>query len=194
MASAGSSTNVGGKLKQDNFPTYQSHLAASSSSSSTSDFEYDVFLCFRGDTRKSFTDHLYADLNRNGVVTFRDDQELVRGNDISPKLLQAIQNSRFSIVVLSKNFASSTWCLNELVHILECMKPRNSIIPVFFDVDPSVVRYQRGIYEEAFAAHEENFKHQIDRVNRWRFALTAVSNLSGWHLNDRYVTVPRFCL
>ena len=87
MASTSGSTNVGGKFKHQNFPTYQSHLSPWSSSLSTCDFEYDVFISFRGDTRKSFTDHLYIDLNRNGIVSFGVDQALVRGNEISLRLL-----------------------------------------------------------------------------------------------------------
>nr|XP_048331062.1 TMV resistance protein N-like isoform X2 [Ziziphus jujuba var. spinosa] len=155
MASTSASTYGSGKFKHHNFSTYQSHLSSSSSSSSLSEFEYDVFLNFRGDTRKSFTDHLYTDLIRNGIVTFRDDEELDRGKEISPKLLQAIQNSR------------------------------NSIIPIFYNVNPSVVRHQTGSYAEAFEEHKAKYKDHVEKVNRWRFALTAVANLSGWHLNDR---------
>ncbi|XP_040363857.1 TMV resistance protein N isoform X2 [Rosa chinensis] len=43
-------------------------------------WKYDVFLSFRGeDTRKAFTDHLYAALEHQGIITFRDDPELQKG-------------------------------------------------------------------------------------------------------------------
>lgn len=68
--------------------------------------KYDVFLNFRGeDTRKNFTEHLYAALNLIGVVTSRDDEKLERGKAISPELLSAIEESEFPIVILSKNYA-----------------------------------------------------------------------------------------
>ena len=85
----------------------------SSSFSSGRKWKYDVFLSFRGeDTRKSFTDHLYTTLKQKGIFTFRDDEELERGKPIKPELLEAIEESLYAIVILSKNYAYSTWCLD----------------------------------------------------------------------------------
>ena len=90
-----------------------------SSSSSSGRWIYDVFLSFRGiDTRNNFTDHLYAALQCSGIFTFRDNERLERGKSISPELLKAIEELRISIVILSKNYASSTWCLDELANII----------------------------------------------------------------------------
>ncbi|XP_048325425.2 disease resistance protein RPV1-like isoform X2 [Ziziphus jujuba] len=178
------------KSKQGKFPTYQSHLSSlppsSSSSSSNPDFEYDVFISFRGkDTRKRFTTHLYSSLEGNGISTFMDDEELETGKAISPELLRAIKNSRLFIIVLSENYADSRWCLDELVHIIENLRPKSYIIPIFYDVDPTVVRHQKNSYAIAFSDHEKKYKDQVDKINRWRLALTAVANISGWHLNDQ---------
>ncbi|KAL7261341.1 hypothetical protein ACSBR1_006899 [Camellia fascicularis] len=86
-------------------------------SPSSSQFRYDVFLSFRGiDTRHNFISHLYKELIREGIETFKDDSELERGKEISPDLLEAIEESRYSIVVISKNYVSSKWCLDELVN------------------------------------------------------------------------------
>ena len=83
----------------------------STSSSSTPWWKYDVFLSFRGvDTRRSFTDHLYDALKRKGVLTFRDDEKLERGKSISQELLNAKEESRFAIIIFSRNYASLTWC------------------------------------------------------------------------------------
>ncbi|KAK9903182.1 hypothetical protein M0R45_001193 [Rubus argutus] len=149
-------------------------------------FTYDVFLSFRGeDTRKNFTDHLYAALKRNGIHTFRDDEELERGKSIAPELVTAIEESRYVIVVLSRNYANSSWCLDEIAKIVECMK-ETVVLPVFYDVDPYEVRKQKGHFERAFSQHEEAFKDEPDKVTRWRRALSQVANLSGWHLRDGY--------
>ena len=83
-----------------------------SSSTSVCLWRYDVFLSFRGkDTRFNFTDHLYTTLVHKGIKTFRDDT-LKRGEEIGPEILKAIEESRFSIVVFSENYASSGWCLH----------------------------------------------------------------------------------
>ncbi|KAM7466165.1 hypothetical protein LguiB_013727 [Lonicera macranthoides] len=102
-------------------------------------WNYDVFLSFRGeDTRKNFTDHLHNALTRAGIRTFRDDDQLPRGKHIPFQLTKAIEESRISIIVFSKNYASSSWCLDELVKVLECKNTRGQLVlPVFYDVDPS---------------------------------------------------------
>ena len=160
---------------------------SSPSSSSTPQWKYEVFLSFRGvDTRRGFTDHLYAALQRKGILTFRDDEELERGKSISPELLKAIEESRFAIVIFSRNYAFSTWCLVELAHIVKCMRERKlTIWPIFYDVDPSDVRKQTGTFGQAFNDHEKRFKDNIKTVEMWRAALREVANLSGWHLQDR---------
>ncbi|KAL5843247.1 hypothetical protein ACOSQ4_009205 [Xanthoceras sorbifolium] len=166
-------------------------FSLSSSSSSCSDnrrWKYDVFLSFRGeDTRNNFTDHLYTALDQKGIMTFRDDEKLERGKEISSELLEAIEISRFSIVILSKKYASSTWCLDELAKIVECMDTKKqTVLPVFYKVDPSEVRKQRSDFKIAFDKHEQDFKDNLEKVQRWRSALTQVGNLSGWHLQNRY--------
>nr|AEE43932.1 TIR-NBS-LRR resistance protein muRdr1H [Rosa multiflora] len=160
------------------------------SSGSAFPWKYDVFLSFRGeDTRKGFTGFLYHELQRQGIRTFRDDPQLERGTVISPELLTAIEQSRFAIVVLSPNFASSTWCLLELSKILECMEERGRILPIFYEVDPSHVRHQRGSFAEAFQEHEEKFGVGNKKVEGWRDALTKVAGLAGWTSKDyRYET------
>ena len=159
----------------------------SSFSSSTPQWKYDVFLSFRGeDTRTSFTDHLYVALKQRGIVTFRDEENLEIGKFISPELLKAIKESRFVIVILSRNFASSTWCLDELTKIIGCLKETTmTVLPIFYDVDPSDVRKQTGTFAQAFFNHEERFKDDIEKVQIWKAALEEVANLKGWHLQDR---------
>ncbi|XP_052292972.1 TMV resistance protein N-like isoform X1 [Citrus sinensis] len=161
---------------------------ASSSIQNVSHWPYDAFLSFRGaDTRKSFISHLYAALNGKGIYVFKDDKELERGASISPGLLKAIEDSRISIIVFSQNYASSTWCLDELVKIVQCKKKNDHqqmVFPIFYDVEPTVVRKQTGSFREAFSKHEEAFRENLEKVKNWRDALKEVANISGWELNE----------
>ncbi|GAU40525.1 hypothetical protein TSUD_92970 [Trifolium subterraneum] len=168
-------------------------MASTSSSSSSTlmtyprRYYYDVFVSFRGkDTRFNFTDHLFATFQRKGIITFRDDTKLNKGESIAPELLSAIQASQIYVVVFSKNYATSTWCLRELEWILECAQLSGKrVLPVFYDVDPSEVRYQKGSYGEAFLKHEQRFQRDSEMLQRWREDLTQVANLSGWDLRDK---------
>ena len=164
-----------------------SYFTAETSSFSTSpasQWTYDVFLSFRGeDTRHNFMDHLYNALNKEGINTFRDDKNLEKGGSISPELLKAIEESRFAVVILSKDYASSPWCLDELVKIIDCEKDTGmTVLPVFHYVSPSDVRKQKGPFENAFVEHEIKNK---ERVKKWRDALELVGGFSGWHLENK---------
>ncbi|CAN6696044.1 unnamed protein product [Malus baccata var. baccata] len=140
-------------------------MAASSSSPPNHGWKYDVFLSFRGETRKSFVDHLYEELG-------------------------AIRDSRTAITILGENYASSPWALEELDLILKSHGKRKTVLPIFYNVDPSDVRYQTGSFAEAFARHEETYKDDPDKVRRWRAALTQVANLTGWVSRGRIVPFP----
>ncbi|KAL8268471.1 hypothetical protein R6Q59_002269 [Mikania micrantha] len=155
-----------------------SSMASSSSCVQNKSYVYDVFLSFCGeDTRKNFVDHLYAALDQQGICTFKDDERLKKGRDISDDLLQSIEESRFYIIVFSKSYASSSWCLNELMRIVECHNTNgHTAFPVFYDVDPSEVRKQSRLVGEALAKLNKN----ESEVEKWREALTKAANLSGW--------------
>ncbi|KAL7584770.1 hypothetical protein Lser_V15G44112 [Lactuca serriola] len=145
-------------------------------------YRYDVFLSFRGeDTRDSFTDHLYYALKRAGICTFRDNEEINRGEHLKPEIESAVKESRASIVVLSKNYATSTWCLDELLLILtqrrECS---HFVLPVFYHVDPSDVRNQNETFEIEVKASS---KWTHDKVNQWKKALKEVADLAGMVLS-----------
>ncbi|XP_059461790.1 TMV resistance protein N-like [Corylus avellana] len=157
----------------------------SSSSSPRSNWIYDVFLFFRGeDMRKNFTNHLYFALRDAGIKIFKDDNELQRGQYLASKLIRAIQGSKISIIVFSRNYAALRWCMEELVEIMECRRTlKQLVLPIFYDVEPSDVRNQTGSFAEAFAKHEEHYLLDMDTVLKWRRAfLSEAANLSGWDL------------
>ncbi|MED6216003.1 hypothetical protein PIB30_003650 [Stylosanthes scabra] len=118
--------------------------------SSAHAWTYDVFISFRGqDTRYSFTGYLYEALCNKGIHTFIDDEELPKGDEITPSLLSTIQESRISILI-----------------------------------DPFDVRHLNKSFGEAIAKHEERFKNDMNKVQKWKKALHQVANLSGYHFKD----------
>ena len=157
-------------------------------SSSTRRWDCNVFLSFRGeDTRNGFTSHLYRALVDNGFKTFIDDV-LPRGEQISAELLKAIKSARISIIIFSQNYAFSSWCLDELVEILNCKQNGQLVLPIFYKVDPSEIRKQEGNFKVALAKQESKFKNNIEKVQRWRAALNEAASLSRWHYDDGYVS------
>ena len=154
---------------------------ASSSSSHVHQIKYDVFISFRGtDIRYGLLSHLKKELRQKQVDAFVDDR-LKEGDEITPALVKAIEGSLISLIIFSKDYASSKWCLEELVKITECLERNKQIvIPVFYYVDPTDVRHQKGAYGDAFAKHEES-RRNLDKLQNWRSALNIAANLSGFH-------------
>jgi hypothetical protein len=156
----------------------------------SNEFTYDVFLSFRGeDTRYSFTGNLWKALHDRGIHTFMDDEELRKGNEITPSLVKAIEGSNMAIIVLSKNYASSSFCLQELSNILDSTKEKGRLVlPVFYEVDPSDVRKLTGSYREAMDIHEARYNiNSTNMLQKWKDALHQVANLSGFHYRIRLV-------
>ena len=149
-----------------------------SSSSSTRQRAYDVFVSFRSeDIRKTLMDHLFSGLKRKGIRVNSEE-------DASFDVYEAIEQSRFIMVIFSQNYASSASCLKELVKIYELKesdKDKYEVWPVFYDVSPSMVRKQTGAYKEAILKHEDL---NVSDVLTWKKALTWAGNLSGWDLQN----------
>ncbi|GJW59929.1 Toll/interleukin-1 receptor domain-containing protein [Tanacetum coccineum] len=131
-------------------------MVSTSTSSIKNSFKYDVFVSFTGeDTRKNFVDHLYHALKDKGIYTYKDDVKIHKGKRISDDLFESIEDSKFYIIVFSKNYASSSWCLEELVKIIE------------------------WAVGEAFAKHENE-----EAVGKWREALQEAADFAGWELKN----------
>ncbi|RID55201.1 hypothetical protein BRARA_G02478 [Brassica rapa] len=144
---------------------------------------HDVFPSFHGaDVRKKILSHVLKEFKRRGIDTFIDNN-IERSKSIGPKLIEAIRGSRVAIVLLSKNYASSTWCLNELVEITKCRREfGQTVMPVFYEVDPSDVKKQSGEFGKVFQDICNGKKEEDTRT--WREALVEVATIAGEHSSN----------
>ncbi|CAN1834683.1 Disease resistance protein L6, partial [Linum perenne] len=166
-------------------PSVMSQSVDSTNSLSLPSVEYEVFLSFRGlDTRSQITEILYRFLVHSKIHTFKDDDEMRKGEGIWPTLVKAINQSKVYVPILSENYAHSKWCLNELAEIVECWTRdnRHIILPIFYMVDPRDVRHQSGPYQEAFEQHEKRFDPST--IQTWKNALKKIGDLKGWHVKN----------
>nr|XP_043625395.1 disease resistance protein RUN1-like [Erigeron canadensis] len=175
-------------LKSPSSPSTMSNIYNSNCS-------YDVFLSFRGeDTRKAFTDHLYKALNQAGIRTFRDDDAMERGRFLKPELEKAIRQSQVLLIVLSKIYATSKWCLDEVRMIMEKFdNKRLEVVPVFYNIKPTTVRNHTGCFEDAFKGYYEEVtketnvekkKELAEKVEAWRSFLRKAGSLTGMVLPE----------
>ncbi|RHN52378.1 putative TIR domain-containing protein [Medicago truncatula] len=124
-------------------------------------------------------------------------KSLKKGMKSHLRFSKSIEDSRIAIIVFSKEYASSSFYLDELVHIIHFSNEKGStIIPVFYGTEPSHVRKLNGSYGEALAKHEEQFqnsKENMERLLKWKKALNQAANLSGHHFNLGYPSLFISC-
>ncbi|XP_056174528.1 disease resistance protein RUN1-like [Syzygium oleosum] len=130
----------------------------------------EVFLSFSGeDALKMFANSLCKGMVDAGICVFRSDDWLSLGEKIGPDPFQAIKGSKISIPILSPKYASSRWCLDELVQIMKCKNDSSGhvVLPIFYGVKPADVRCEIDGWDAKI-------------VEEWERALTEVSSLKGW--------------
>uniref|UniRef100_A0A7N0RG82 ADP-ribosyl cyclase/cyclic ADP-ribose hydrolase n=1 Tax=Kalanchoe fedtschenkoi TaxID=63787 RepID=A0A7N0RG82_KALFE len=150
-------------------------------SDSTSKFRYEVFLSFNAkNIGNSFADFMYIALNKKGFKVYNENDGNEHDEDTRTKRYQAIEQSQLSVVIVTKRFVRSPWCLDQLVKILECKNSVGHVVlPVFYNhLEPIEVGKQLGPCEQAFADHEAVFAGEPGKVQQWRSALTQVAKLA----------------
>ncbi|KAL0876412.1 hypothetical protein Bca101_026117 [Brassica carinata] len=154
-----------------------------SSSSLSRSWLYHVFVSFRGvDVRKGFLSHVLKGLESKGIIPFVDN-EIKRGESVGPVLVGAIRQSRVAVVLLSRNYASSSWCLDELVEIMKCREDdQQTVMTIFYEVDPSDVRKQTGDFGKAFAQTCVGKTEEVTQT--WKRALKDVAGIAGYHSSN----------
>ncbi|XP_039158558.1 TMV resistance protein N-like [Eucalyptus grandis] len=146
-------------------------------------WKYDVFVSFRGkDLRRNFMSHLFSALKQASIRCFRDNAREDIGEEIKSKLLKAIRHARFALIMFSRNYADSKWCMNELVGILECKRRYENhghlAVPIFFDVKPEdISKLTSGSeFAQGFERLRGNEKDD-GQIQKWRDALRETKDL-----------------
>ena len=169
------------RSEQENKEINSSSLSPPSSLSYK--WKHDVFPSFRGkDVRRDFLSHIQKEFPRKGITPFIDN-EIKRGESIGPELIHATRGSKIAIFLLSRNYASSKWCLDELVEIMNCRKELGqTVMTIFYKVDPTDVKKQTGKFGKVFMNTCEG-KTKED-IRRWKHALAEVATIAGHHSSN----------
>uniref|UniRef100_A0A1J3IUM9 Protein PHLOEM PROTEIN 2-LIKE A8 n=1 Tax=Noccaea caerulescens TaxID=107243 RepID=A0A1J3IUM9_NOCCA len=161
-------------------------MAASSSSSGMGlrTTRPQVFINFRGEElRRGFIGFLEPALKNENINVFIDELEL-RGRDLQ-NLFVRIEESKIALVIFSKDYTSSEWCLDELAKIKECADQGNlDVIPIFYKVEPSAVKHLQGYLGETFMNKKNRYKDQPERIRKWEEALASVPQKFGLSLSE----------
>jgi hypothetical protein len=164
-------------------------MAASSSSVAR---WYSVFINHRGvDVKKTFARSLYVRLLEKGLTAFLDEEELQAGYNFSSQRIEAIGTASVHVAIFSPRYAESSWCLNELLRMLESTAP---IISVFYRFTSAKVGWTQGKdgnYAQALKAlaekttREGKLRYDSKSIENWRNALSHVTDNKGFELEVR---------
>ncbi len=144
--------------------------------------KFDVFLNHRGpDVKESFASHLHQALQEAGCRPFLDKPDIEKGQRGQTKIYEALRGASVHVAIFSKQYADSDYCLDELCEMLESKK---LIIPVFYDVSPSVLRCEdhNGPYTTAF--RETHGEKLANEVQEWKDKLEKAADLNGFKRDD----------
>jgi GTPase SAR1 family protein len=147
--------------------------------------DYDVFINHRGpDVKTSFATDLYHRLDHCGLRVFLDKPEMQGGLDIARQIKHAIETASIGIAIFSPTYAESSYCLDELHRMWKtCNSDRAIIIPVFYRVKPSEVRWPaKGPYGEALLSHKMKGRFNSQTIQDWKDALFHAAGISGFEL------------
>jgi hypothetical protein len=90
---------------------------------------YDVFISHCGvDSKRNFAIFLKEELEKVGLRCFFDDASLEVGDKAAERMLEAMENATFGVVMLSPGFYSKEWCLKELQTFVR----RGNAVPIYF--------------------------------------------------------------
>ena len=158
-------------------PEPSSHMAASSSVATR--IGPQVFISFRGeDVRNHFVSFLDPALRRANINVFLDENELL--NTDLARLLTRIEESEIAMVIFSKNYPDSDRSLDGLAKMKELRdQGRLIVIPIFYNLDPLVVKELRGDFGDKFRDLQRIHLHQLERIQKWEEALVTILNIRG---------------
>jgi hypothetical protein len=151
---------------------------------------YDVYLSFCDEDSRSFVLGIYtAFTSEPDVVVFWEDQwfesEYRRSKQPSDSTLNVIGDCKIVVIVFSKNYFNSRWCLEEWEKIIQCCQRTMDgliVLPVFHDgvySSDKSVWVRRDMYVEAFhdsvdkiSMQEETSSADEDKFMTWIAAIT----------------------
>jgi len=102
--------------------------------------EYDVFISHASEDKDEVVRPLANALRREGLRVWYDEFELKIGDSLRRKIDKGLANSKFGIVVLSKNFIKKGWTNYELDGIItKAVSGEQIILPIWHNISKKEV-------------------------------------------------------
>jgi hypothetical protein len=112
--------------------------------------QYDVFISHASEDKDEVVRPLAISLQSKGLKVWYDEFELKIGNSLRQKIDKGLSNSRFGIVVLSKNFIQKGWTNYELDGIVtKSVSGEQIILPIWHNITKQeVINYSPSLADK----------------------------------------------
>jgi hypothetical protein len=125
---------------------------------------WDAFVSHASEDKESVAIPLTTALKGAGLRVWLDRAELKIGDSLRQKIDQGLAQSRFGILIVSKNFLSKHWPQQELNGLMALEEPGHTVIlPVWHDIDKTLLKQYSPMLADRVAA---NTADGMDRVVR----------------------------
>lgn len=104
------------------------------------DVAYDVFISHASEDKESFVNELYEELTSLGLSVWYDQAVLKWGDPLRAKIDEGLRNSRFGIVIISRDYIQKGWTQYELEGLFNKeMTVGKTILPIWHNISKSEV-------------------------------------------------------
>jgi hypothetical protein len=126
------------------------------------DYLYDAFISHAVEDKIPIANELWKKLEEAGLKTWYSSSGLSAGDSLVTTIHEGLDNSRFGIVILSKNYISKTWTLREYFHLLAREKDGIKVIlPILYDVTPEDLALKDLTMADRFAINADKGLDQV---------------------------------
>lgn len=123
-----------------------------------SNYKYDVFISHAFEDKENIADPLNIALRQAGFKVWYSGTDLKAGDDLEHRIPEAISQSKYGIVILSKDYLKSKWGEKELAQLalLEKTTKRKIILPIWHNVSVNEIKYTFPFHINRFALHSKS--------------------------------------
>jgi hypothetical protein len=117
--------------------TTSSPISTTRSTGATTGKDYDYFLSYASEDRRSIAHPLYDALTAQGISVWFDQMVLEVGQSLTRSIDRGLATCKFGVVILSHSFFDKKWPIYELSGLVQRMNMENGqgvILPIWHDV------------------------------------------------------------
>jgi hypothetical protein len=156
----------------------------------TGDYLYDAFISHAVEDKIPIANELCQKLEKAGLKIWYSGRELNAGDSIATTIHDGLNQSRFGIVILSKNYISKNWPLREFYHLLARENEgKKVILPVLYNINPEDLALKDLTMADRFAIKaDKGIDHVVTKL------LDVISRETVGSVKKNGITKKRYIL